>query len=720
MKQLAIARTILGAHTSYPLNEMAPSRCEPTRGRVVRGDKGTNLTAPSMHKSGQQSKGLMPMEPVVPFRRFKIPQVINTQFFKSTSTNNNEFMAADLAASGLDIEDIQAYTHPMLPLPEKALAGYVIPYHDVEGNPLVDAENNLIMFRTKLKIPEYSKDRKYTQPTAEQLAKHGLPSVMPYILPKTLELQNDYLICCEGEKKTASVIKYLGLPAFGIGGAQMWRDPSGSGGTHPWIRRLLDSKGVKRILIIPDGDVLRYDICTAYGTFAAALRNEGYTVELLNPTGKIDDLILTWPKGDLLANFESIPRLDSEALVQSPGSLTKRYNLAFKQDGKDKVIVHQHTSNVMILMEEHNAFPKFWRNLDNNRVMVGDVPAQPDLTEMELANYFQHNLGFDKVNHRMLYSCIQAIAKRNAHSPMLTYIRGLEWDGEPRLATWLHRLWGVPLTPFSQEVAIKWLVSACARMDKPGTKIDWIMIVVGPQGTGKTSMPGILFKDNAITLYGDHNDKDLHMLLHSALVVGFDELDSFSKRESSNLKAMITRNEDAFRPPYGASVEIFPRRFTLYGCGNRYEFLQSDPSGHRRYAVVEVDRLLDFAGLEAERDQLWAEAWATYQKGIKYWEVERASEEAQKHVIPDVMEDKIESLLDRMKDDKMKVSVVDGVVYFTLSEVLRELDMEKANGNSYQVRELAATLRKLGAVKPDKTSIHPITKVRGKYYTLKM
>jgi predicted P-loop ATPase len=149
-------------------------------------------------------------------------------------------------------------------------------------------------------------------------------------------------------------------------------------------------------------------------------------------------------------------------------------------------------------------------------------------------------------------------------------------------------------------------------MDKPGSKVDWMFIVVGPQGTGKTSMPGILFPGNYQPLFGDHSDKDLSMILHSHLCIGFDELDSFGRREASTLKAMITVTQDAFRPPYGTTIETHKRRFVLYGCGNRYEFLQHDPSGYRRYAVVEISRILDFRGLEAVRGQLWSEAWSRY------------------------------------------------------------------------------------------------------------
>ena len=593
---------------------------------------------------------------------------------------------------------------PNLRLPEGATAAYHIPYFAVDGNILTDGESYNTMYRRKFNLQPFARIGKYGQPSREQLEKDGLPSFLPYLLPFTYELVDGVIYCIEGEKKTASFQKYLRRGAFGIGGCNMWHDPSVNTRDrgiriHPWILEYLKRYEVKKVIIIPDSDVFRYDMAATYGNFTAHLKNAGYEAELLNPPDKIDDFIVK--KGPDLevirAEFDKIQPIAANDLVQSPAGLINAYGLAFKTDAKWVRTVHQHTSNVMKLMEEHNAFPRIWRNLDTNRVMVGEETATPDLTEMSIANYFQHNLGFDKVNHRIVYSCIQALSKRNARSPMLEWIQGLRWDGVPRLDTWLSRLWGCDEGAYTAEVGSKWLIAACARMAEPGCKIDWMMIVIGPQSTGKTSMPAIVFNGNSLTLYGEQNHKDLHMLMHSALVVGFDELDSFGKRESSNLKAMITSKEDAFRPPYAASVELFPRRFTLYGCGNRHEFIQHDPSGYRRYAVVEINKLLDFRGLEAERTQLWAEAWRRYSSGgEQWWEVKGASAEAEKYVVPNLLEEQIVNWVAAQTKAKHADVVKDGIMTFTMSQLMNGIGIDNSK-NTNVTREIAAILRAMGA-----------------------
>jgi hypothetical protein len=656
------------------------------------------------------------MAQVARFRRFKIP-ALTTQFFESDNSKNDLFAESDLARSGLSMDDMEIYTSAGTRVKDGAEASYCIPYFDLKGRPIVDPDGYPSMYRTRMKFPDFSREQRYTQPPAEQLAKLGLPPYIPYIPPKIHEIEGQEIICAEGEKKAASIIKFLNLPAFGIGGCWLWRNPDGSGGIHPWIRDLLRARNATTVTIVPDADVRRYDIAQAYGNFARALENEGFGVKILEPPGKIDDLLVQWGSA-ARDGWGGIAPLGAECFVQSPSSLVKEYGLAFRAgaDGKPP-IVHQHISNVIRLMEEHPAFPKIWKNTDNNKVMIDEDEAIPDLTEVTVTQYFQHNLGFDKVTPVQILKAIQALAKKNSRSPFLEYVHDQAWDGVDRLSTWMTRLWGVEDNEYVREVSTKWLVSACARMAKPGTKLDWMMIVIGPQETGKTTMPSILFKNQNLTLYGEQNDKDLHMLLHSSLCVGFDELDSFSRKEASTLKAMVTRNEDAFRPPYGASIEVFPRRFTLYGCGNRHDFIQHDASGYRRYAVVEVPQLLNFKGLEAERDQLWAEAWALYELGeTDYWRVKDAGKQAERYVIANPLEEKIEQFMARKQADKMASSPV-ATIYFSMTELQAFLGMEHEYGSSGKIRDLAAILHAMGIKKPDKPSRHPDTKAVGRWYT---
>jgi hypothetical protein len=632
-----------------------------------------------------------------------------SQFIRSTV--NSEFMTSDLVKSGLEQYHVCAHAPPMLSLKPGALAGYVIPYFGLDGKRL-DRDGDLYMYRTRMQFPEYSRESRYTQPSTEQLARYDLPPTIPYIHPIAWEIEGDCCVVAEGEKKAVSVMRNRGLPTIGIGGCQMWRNPDGTGTLHPWISRFLRERGFKKVLIIPDGDIFRYDICTAYGTFVHALGMAEFEVTMLNPGGKIDDLLM-----DSEFHWSDMKPIKPHELVQSPASLIAQLGLAFKTDAKNRPIVHQHTSNICRILEGHKAFPFIWRNLDTSMVMIGQEEAQPGRTEMDITNHFQHNFGFDRVSHKTVLACVQAIAMGNSHSPMFEWIKKQRWDGVARLDTWMIDLWGALDAPYVREVSRKWLLSACARMDKPGSKVDWMLIVVGPQGTGKSSMPEVMFRGNANKAFGDGNDKDLYLKLHSGLCTGFDELDSFSRKTTSFLKSLITETRDAFRPPYGASIEVFPRRFVFYGCGNRHEFLQHDPSGYRRYAVIAIARKLDFAGLEAAVGQIWAEAWYRYSSGESgWWEIEGASEIAEQYVVADPLEDKIESALQTQSMAKHGGSVVNGELWFTMNELLLWMGMDKVGGGNPIVKDVSAILRKMGVTRIDKNSRRPGDNRQGRWF----
>jgi hypothetical protein len=613
---------------------------------------------------------------ILPFRPFKIPP--SSTFLEKKKQLSIEFMTEDLARSGLVPGDLFAYAQTSMRIPKEAETGYVIPYFDPKGQPVVGPEECPAMYRVRLKARANLPCPRYVQPHAEELAAQGLPSNMPYLPPYKREESTIYI--CEGEKKTVAVIKYLGLDAIGIGGCNTWN--------HQWI---FDACAGKKVVLIPDADIQRYDISKAYGSLAYELKNRGCVVDIVVPPDKIDDWIM---RGNRYDEFLQLPTLNPDDLVVGGDALIKAYNLTFNQTKDGRRIPHQHNSNVTILLEAHPAFPVIWNNLDNSRVYIGSDVVESGHTEHQITNYFQRNFGMDRVTPRIIRDVMGSLCIKNKRSPMLEWVQGQVWDRKDRLETWMIRHWGCEDSPHIREVSSKWIISACARMSEPGVKLDWIFITIGPQATGKTTMPEILFRGNNVVCYGHDEGKDAKLMLHSALCIGYDELDGMAKREQSTLKAMITCREDAFRKPYGADVQVYPRRSVLYGCGNNPAFLTEDSTGYRRYAVVKVPRLLDFDGLEKEVGQLWAEAWYRYENdGVRYWEVETAAESAREFVVESSLTIMIHTALERFAKD--------GIDRFTSNQLYGHMGLDITCGRvPLQIsKDIANTMYSLGWAK---------------------
>ena len=390
----------------------------------------------------------------------------------------------------------------------------------------------------------------------------------------------------------------------------------------------------------------RYDICRAYGTFANQLRRSLPNVEvsILSPDGKIDDLIVQWGP-EAQGNFEELEPLPVEALVESPASLALEYDLAFKRVKDGAVQLHEHSSNITTLIERHPAFEDLWRDTDRNVLMIGDQQVIPDYTEMVMANHFQYHFSMARVNHKLVRDVIKALAEKNSRSPMLDWINDQLWDGIPRLDTWLSRLWGVEDDPYTRQVACRWFIAAVARLRNPGCKVDWMFVTTGPQGTGKSSMPMLAFRGNAVNMYGSASDKDIHMKLHSGLCMVIDELDALNKGEITFWKSLITAQEDRFRPPYGSAVRTFPRRSLIYGTSNASSFLAEDRSGYRRYMPVTVPRKLNFDGFKQELPQLWTEAAKRQLDGEPYWEITAHDPHKEDYIVADPVSDQVAQFL---------------------------------------------------------------------------
>ena len=96
------------------------------------------------------------------------------------------------------------------------------------------------------------------------------------------------------------------------------------------------------------------------------------------------------------------------------------------------------------------------------------------------------------------------------------------------------------------------------------------------------------------------------------------ELDSLARAEETKIKAFMSRRTDRFRPPYGERVIERPRQCLSAGTTNKIGGYLRDETGGRRFWPVRVGEI-DVVGLQAARDQLWAEAVARYRNGEPWW-----------------------------------------------------------------------------------------------------
>ncbi len=204
----------------------------------------------------------------------------------------------------------------------------------------------------------------------------------------------------------------------------------------------------------------------------------------------------------------------------------------------------------------------------------------------------------------------------NRFHPVRDYLEALEWDGMPRLDRVLIDYLGAEDNAYTRAVTRKALAAAVARVYEPGCKFDYMPVLIGRQGIGKSTLLQKLgrhwFSDTMITVSG----KDAYDQLQGCWIIEMSELTATRKADVEAVKQFISKRVDTYRQAYARRTGVFPRQCIFIGTTNDTEFLR-DRTGNRRYWPVDTGSLEPakdvFDGLnDDEIDQIWAEAKYRY------------------------------------------------------------------------------------------------------------
>jgi predicted P-loop ATPase len=225
-------------------------------------------------------------------------------------------------------------------------------------------------------------------------------------------------------------------------------------------------------------------------------------------------------------------------------------------------------------------------------------------------------------------TAVEKVAREHGYHPIRDYLNGLKWDGKPRIDTWLTDHFGVKDTPYSRAIGAKWLISAVARVFKPGCKADHVLVLEGDQGVGKSSALAALATPWFVDQVDNFEDKDAILQIHKGWIIELAELDALNRSELSRIKNFLSRSSDNYRPPYGKRCVDEPRQCVFAGTVNHSGYLK-DETGNRRFWPVRCETpRVDVGRLAAERDQLWSEAVVRFRQG-EMWHLDEATLVAQ-------------------------------------------------------------------------------------------
>lgn len=277
-----------------------------------------------------------------------------------------------------------------------------------------------------------------------------------------------------------------------------------------------------------------------------------------------------------------------------------------------------------ILSNDPQLKGKLQLNLFSGRVEVnGKLPwHRPGVSRVfgdedgaQLRIYLEPIIG--KMPKNDILDAVAAVASDQAYHPVKDYLKGLEWDGEPRLDRLFIDYLGAEDTPYTRAVTRKAFVAAVARILAPGCKYDTMVVLVGGQGRHKSTilakMGGTWFSDSLRTF----GDKDAMETIQGTWINEIAEMQALAKADVDAVKMFLSKTSDYYRAAYGRYTTERPRQCVFFGTTNSRDCL-TDTTGSRRFWVIDIDAVGRtknvFRDLEGERDQLWAEA-------LTYWKM---------------------------------------------------------------------------------------------------
>lgn len=243
-----------------------------------------------------------------------------------------------------------------------------------------------------------------------------------------------------------------------------------------------------------------------------------------------------------------------------------------------------------------------------------------DLDDSGLEHYIEkvYNItGKDR-----LYSATALCAHKQRFNDVKKYLESVAWDGVRRLDTLFVDYLGAEDNVYTRAVARKSLAAAVARVMNPGTKYDFMPILAGPQGIGKSTLLRILGKDWYSDSLTTFEGKEAAEMIQGIWINEVGELNGMSKSEVTAVKQFLSKTDDVFREAYGRRTGRFPRRCVFFGTTNESEFLR-DRTGNRRFWPVDLgvqDATKDvFTDLDDEVDLIWAEAVTAWRLGERLY-----------------------------------------------------------------------------------------------------
>jgi len=215
---------------------------------------------------------------------------------------------------------------------------------------------------------------------------------------------------------------------------------------------------------------------------------------------------------------------------------------------------------------------------------------------------------------------VEIHAGRRPFNPVEALLFSEKWDGLPRVETMFVDHFKVPDTPYYRELAWNFALAVVTRVLNPGCVMDFVPILSGEQGAGKSSFVELM----GMSLFAGKLTADISKakevgenLQDGPALVEIGEGKALKGKSAQDIKEFVSLSNATYRDSYDRYARKHPLGCIYVITTNEHAILRDDTGSRRFFPIfippeINNENRIDFAALKAEVSQIWAEAKERY------------------------------------------------------------------------------------------------------------
>ncbi|MEK7217176.1 MAG: VapE domain-containing protein, partial [Chloroflexota bacterium] len=378
--------------------------------------------------------------------------------------------ATEEIVSALDLRMTDLFTdaptpsngHPSRPAPSSRRVVAHYPYHDEAGNFLYEIERlEPKSFRARRPDPERPGEWIYNL--------SGVRRVL-YHLPDIQGKATTYIV--EGEKDCDRLAD-LGIPAT--------TNPAGAGKWREDYAVQLKAAACEQAVILPDNDAAgkKHAVQAASSLLSAGIKAKIVRLPGLPERGDASDWL---DAGHTREELEAVVKTAAE--ITTAGLQAQKTETALIANAKGVSIPN--LENAFRVLRGRPEFQgAIWWDAFHHRIYTtweGPRREWSDNDTINLTRFMQSQVGMVNLSDDKVSKAVSAFAHLDARDEPRDWLNGLTWDGIERIHLFLADALGAEDTPYIRAISGNFWISMAARILRPGTKVDNMLVLEGPQG----------------------------------------------------------------------------------------------------------------------------------------------------------------------------------------------------------------------------------------------